>query len=238
GIGGLGVHLTPTTKGNLMIGPSAEYIDDGEDYASTRRIMDKLFAEAKQLLPTIERRHIIGSFCGIRAKQAPPSEGGFHDFVICEKPRNMVQLIGIESPGLTASAPIARRVAAMIAGKTQPKADFDPIHRFKPRFRDLPREEQQKLIEQDPDYGEIVCRCEQVTRREIRDAIENPLGARTVSSIKYRTAATMGRCQGGYCLSRIARMLIEEYGMKPEEVTLRGEGSPLFEGYLREEAHE
>lgn len=237
GIGGLGVHLTPTTKGNLLIGPSAEYIDDPEDYASTAPIMDKLFTEAKQLLPALERRQIIGAYSGIRSKLAPPNEGGYHDFVICEKPQGMIQLIGIESPGLTASVPIARRVVGMLKEHEtlKERTDFQPVHKAKVKFSQLPKEEQEALIRQDPEYGEIVCRCEQVTKREVRDAIENPLGVRSLSGIKYRCSVTMGRCQGGYCLSRIADMLIHEYHMKPEEVTLRGEGSPLFEGFLRED---
>ena len=111
------MHLTPTTDGNLLIGPSAEYIGDPEDCASTAPVMDKLFSEAKQLLPSLERRHIIGSYCGNRAKLAPPEEGGFRDFVIREFPEapGAIQLIGIESPGLTSSMPIARMAASMLA---------------------------------------------------------------------------------------------------------------------------
>lgn len=238
GIGGLGVHLTPTTDGNLLIGPSAEYIEDPEDYASTAPIMDKLFSEAKQLLPDLERRYIIGSYCGNRAKLAPPEEGGFHDFIIQEFPEapGAVQLIGIESPGLTSSMPIARMVVDLLAGHETlvRKTVWNQRERPNPRFHELPVEEQRRLVAEDPDYGEIICRCEQVTKREIKDAIENPLGVKTVSGIKYRCRATTGRCQGGYCLTRIADILIKEYGMKPEEITVRGGGSHLFDGFLRE----
>lgn len=240
GIGGLGVHLTPTTDGNLMIGPSAEYIQDPEDYASTAPVMDKLFAEAKQLLPVLERRHIIGSYCGNRAKLAPPEEGGFHDFVIQEFPEapGAIQLIGIESPGLTSSVPIARRVAELLSKHEHlvPKTEWIPPRKRKPRFRDLPREEQNCLIANDPDYGEIICRCEQITKREIRDAIESCLGRPTLSAVKYRCRATMGRCQGGYCLPRIAEILIQDYKMKPDDIVKREEASHLFKGFLREEA--
>lgn len=238
GIGGLGVHLTPTTDGNLLIGPSAEYIEDPEDYASTAPIMAKLFSEAKQLLPVLERRHIIGSYCGNRAKLAPPEEGGFHDFIIQEFPEapRAVQLIGIESPGLTSSMPIARMVVDMLAKHeilTRKKA-WSQRKTPKARFHELPVEEQRRMVAEDPDYGEIICRCEQVTKREIKDAIENPLGVKTISGIKYRCRATTGRCQGGYCLTRIADILIKEYGMKPEEITIRDGGSHLFDGFLRE----
>lgn len=237
GIGGLGVHLTPTIDGNIIIGPSAEYIDENDDYASTPEIMDKLFSEARALLPAIERKYIIGNYCGIRPKQAPPGEGGFRDFVIKEEEEcpGLINLIGIESPGFTASAPIARMVRDLIAGHVElkEKKDFNPIRKGRVRFRKLSREEQEKLIKEDPEYGEIICRCQNVTRREIRDAIENRFGARSISSIKYRAWATTGRCNGGYCLAKIVDMLVKDYGMKPQEITYRGAGSSMFSGEVK-----
>ena len=237
GIGGLGVHLTPTIDGNIIIGPSAEYIDDSEDYSSTREIMGKLFSEAKALLPAIERKYIIGNFCGIRPKQTPPKEGGFRDFVIKEEEDcpGLINLIGIESPGFTASAPIARMVREILGShiRLEEKKDFNPYRKGHVRFRDLPVEEQKKLIKSDPEYGEIICRCQNVTRREIRDAIENRFGARSITSIKYRAWATTGRCNGGYCLAKIVDMLVHDYHMKPEEITFRGAGSELFSGEVK-----
>ena len=114
-----------------------------------------------------------------------------------------------------------------------PKETFQPQRRGIPRFRTLPPEEQAALIAADPDYGEVCCRCQTVTRAEVRQAIENPLGVKTISGIKYRAWATTGRCQGGYCLPKIAQMLVEEYGLSPEEVTYRGEGSSLFTGRVK-----
>ncbi|HAN42838.1 MAG TPA: FAD/NAD(P)-binding oxidoreductase, partial [Sphaerochaeta sp.] len=95
------------------------------------------------------------------------------------------------------------------------------------------KEEQEKLIKQDPEYGEIICRCQNVTRREIRDAIENRFGARSISSIKYRAWATTGRCNGGYCLAKIVDMLVKDYGMKPEEIDYRSVGSEMFCGEVK-----
>lgn len=236
GIGGLGVHLTPTIDGNLIIGPSAEYIDEPDDYASTSEIMDKLWREAKELLPQIERKHIIGNYCGIRPKQAPPGEGGFRDFVIKEeRVPGFINLIGIESPGLTASVPIARMVVGIVRGHEElvAKSDFIFERKGRVRFRELSLEEQQKRIEIDPEYGDIICRCQTVTKREIRDAIENVFGARSISSIKYRAWATTGRCNGGYCLSKIVDMLINEYHMSPDSITYRGAGSEMFTGEVK-----
>ena len=232
GIGGLGVHLTPTVHGNLMIGPSAEYIDSRGDYACTAEIMEKLFREAKQLLPALERKHIIGNYSGIRPKQAPPGEGGFRDFVIREEEScpGLINLIGIESPGLTASVPIARMVRRLLEkhGGLEKKREYIAERKGIRRFRELSEEEQERLIQMDPEYGEIMCRCQRITKREIREAIENPLGARSLSSIKYRAWPMTGRCNGGYCLTRIVDMLVREYGMRPEEVMYRSAGSELF----------
>ena len=237
GAGGLGVHLTPTVHGNLLIGPSAEYIDAPDDVSSTKPVMDQLFREARQLLPALERRHIIGAYCGLRPKQAPPGEGGFRDFVIREEPKcpGLINLIGIESPGMTASMPIARMVRELLAGSVDlvEKEDFIPERRGILRFREQTRERQAALIREDPDYGEVFCRCQTVTKAEIRQAIENPLGVRSISGIKYRAWATTGRCNGGYCLPKIAELLTTEYGRSPEEVTYRGDGSPLFTGRVK-----
>ena len=100
-------------------------------------------------------------------------------------------------------------------------------------FRNCLPEEKADLVAQDPDYGEIVCRCEQITKREILDAIQNPLGNKTIAGIKYRARAMMGRCQGGFCLPRIVEILQKEFGYKPEDFILNRPGSELFSGKVR-----
>lgn len=240
GIGGLGVHITPTIDGNLILGPSAEYIEERDDYSCTSETMSKLFREAKELLPSLERKHIIGNYAGIRAKQAPPSEGGFRDFVIKEEETvpGFINLVGIESPGLTASVPIAKMVRDLVAKHVDltEKKEFIAHRTALPRFRDLSEEEQAEMIADNPEYGEIICRCQKVTKREIRNAIESgfKLGVKpSISSIKYRAWPTTGRCNGGYCLTRIVDMLINEYGLKPEEIRYRGMGSEMFSGSVK-----
>ena len=237
GIGGLGVHLTPTVHGNIIVGPSNEYIDDDSDYATTQAVLDKLFREAQQLLPTLQRKDIIGSYAGLRSKQAPPEEGGFRDFVIKEEEAvpGFINLVGIESPGMTASMPIAKRVTEMVRQKLAPaeNPNFAPVQKGICRFAEQSDEEKARLIAEDSNYGEIICRCQQITKKEICQAIENPLGVKTIAAIKYRAWPTTGRCQGGYCLSRIVEILEQEYGMAPEEITQRGEGSELFSGRVK-----
>jgi glycerol-3-phosphate dehydrogenase len=104
---------------------------------------------------------------------------------------------------------------------------------FTGHFSHLPYEQRMDMIEKEPEYGEIICRCEQITKKEIRDAIENPLGSWTMMSVKYRARAMMGRCQGGFCVPRIVRILRDEYGYKPDDYMIRSVKSNMFAGNVR-----
>jgi len=239
GAGGLGIHLTPTINGNILVGPSDEYIKRKDNYSTTFKVMKMLSVEARKFLPLISPGYIIRSYSGLRAKQAPSSEGGFWDFVIEESDtvNNFINLIGIESPGLTAAQPIAQRVVEIIDKKERltPNPNFNPSRKGILRFEEQDKETKKALIKQDPDYGEIVCRCEKVTKKEILEAINNPLGAKSLISIKYRTRAMMGRCQGGYCLPRIIEILREYFDLNPQEILLKGDNSYLLTGYRSDE---
>jgi glycerol-3-phosphate dehydrogenase len=236
GAGGLGIHLTPTIDGNILIGPSNEYIKSKDNLSVTSSVMKMLSSEARKFLPIISPGYIIRSYSGLRAKQAPSSEGGFWDFVIEESNTvdNFINLIGIESPGLTAAQPIAKRVVKIINKKERLNSNpnFNPFRKRILRFEEQDEETKKALIKQDPDYGEIICRCEKVTKKEILEAANNPLGARSLISIKYRTRAMMGRCQGGYCLPRIIEILRENFNLAPREITLKGKNSFLLTGYI------
>jgi len=239
GSGGLGIHLTPTVDGNILIGPSNEYMDNPEDYSVTSSVMKNLSREAKGYMSQMNGRLYIRNFAGMRAKQAPPEEGGFYDYIIREEDSRpgLINLIGIESPGLTASMPIARYVSGIVktvfermGSDVRTKLEFEGARKGPIRFSEQSDDVKAALIESDPDYGEIICRCEQVTKKEILQAIENPLGARSLISIKYRSRAMMGRCQGGYCTQRILQILRDEYGYSPEDIKLGNDGSWLLSG--------
>ncbi|HDZ91676.1 MAG: NAD(P)/FAD-dependent oxidoreductase [Deltaproteobacteria bacterium] len=238
GKAGLGIHLTKTVDGNILVGPSNEYVDGPEDWATTSYIMGKLREEGEKLLPSLTTSDIIRSFSGIRAKQAPPEEGGFRDFVIESRTDvpGFVNLVGIESPGLTSSPAIARMVRDMVSALVplREKPEFKPeLDRMTGYFHELSAEEQADLVAKDRDYGEIVCRCEQITRKEVLEAIENPLGVKSVTALKFRARVMMGRCQGGFCLPKIVRILQEDFGYRPEDFFLYREGSHLFTGRVR-----
>jgi glycerol-3-phosphate dehydrogenase len=235
---GLGIHLTNTVDGNILIGPSNEYVDTADDYACTADIIGQLKKEGRELLPAISTSDFIRGFSGLRPKQTPPSVKGFKEFVIEARKDipGFINLVGIESPGLTCSPAIALMVRDMV-GETLPLGEKEHFiaerSGFPGSFHDLPEEEKADLVARDPDYGEIVCRCEQITKREILDAIENPLGSRTIAGIKYRSRAMMGRCQGGFCMPRIVQILEKDFGYRPEDYRLYSPDSYLFTGHVR-----
>lgn len=236
---GLGIHLTPTVDGNILVGPSAEYVKDHEDYSCSNEVMQTLRQEGRNLLPGLKMSDLIRSFSGVRPKLTPPEVGGNSDFIIenREDIKGFINLVGIESPGLTSAPAIAERVSVMVGTHLRMERNPRFEHRRKGSpffFSELPDDEKQELIAQNPNYGEIICRCEKITKQEILDAIRNPLGARTFVSIKYRARSGMGRCQGGFCLPRITRILRDEFGYTPEDFILKGRTSPLFVGKVRE----
>jgi glycerol-3-phosphate dehydrogenase len=147
----------------------------------------------------------------------------------------MINLIGIESPGLTASMPIAKYVEKMLDAelKFNKKTSYNPIYKRITKFSNSEEAIKNKLIIENSDWGEIICRCEGITLAEIKNALNNPLGVRTLTGIKNRVRAMMGRCQGGYCISHIISILINDFGYQPQDVAFRHIGDQPFVGYIK-----
>jgi len=230
---GLGVHLTPTINGNILIGPSTEYIEGREDISTTGDTMQLLLKEAVELLPALRGAQVIRSYSGIRPKLFHPSSGlSFADFHIGESSSapGFINLVGIESPGLTSAPAIATYIKDNFIAthfNLHPNRNFT-AHRPAPLRREfLSPPQRRNLARKDHNFAEIICRCEGVSRGEVLSAIENPLGVRTLNGIKKRTHSMMGRCQGGFCLARITEILQEEYGITPDEIRQNGPTSIL-----------
>lgn len=236
-LGGLGVHLTPSVDGNIFIGPSNEYIHEREDYASTQDIQEKLLQDGSRIFPHLTRDLFIRNFAGVRPKLTTKEQGGYHDFVIerAGGGKRAIHLIGIESPGLTASLPIAQEVVSLMQEVENliSNPQFRPVRKAGPAFRVLSVEEQKELIAQNPDYGDIICRCSVITKAEVLEALRGPLGAKTMAGVKYRCRTMMGRCQGGYCQMRVADLIMQETGLSCEKVLYKLNGSYLFTGEVR-----
>jgi len=221
-----GILVTPTIHGNTLIGPNAQNIEDKGDCAVTAQGLAEVLHGARRLVPSLEVRDVIAVFAGLR-----PS-GSTGDFLM-EVPREVkgfVNLAGIESPGLTAAPAIAEWVVEALREhglELEEKREYNPIRPAPPRFSELSKKEQAALIEKDPRYGHIVCRCEMVTEGEIVRAIHSPVPARTYDAIKRRTRCGTGRCQGGFDTPRVIKILARELGIPPTEVTKKGPGSEL-----------
>jgi glycerol-3-phosphate dehydrogenase len=217
-----GVLIIPTADGNTMLGPTAEEIHDRSDVSTSTPGKQAIIASARRLVPSIREDQIIASFAGLR----PTTKEG--DFYIREDLEGFVNLVGIQSPGLTAGPAIAEHVVKMLSDKEtfEPKRDAISVRAAIPRMRTLGHAERNQLIKEDPQYGEVVCRCELVTRKEIREAIRR--GARTLDGVKFRTRSQMGRCHGSFCTMRIMKILSEELQIPYEAVTKRGRGSELI----------
>jgi glycerol-3-phosphate dehydrogenase len=236
---GKGILVAGTVHGNVIIGPNAEVIADKEDLAVTAAGLQEIICGAKKLVPSLTLRPVISLFAGLRAYgnapcETPGVEYG-HDFII-EIPKGvqgLVNLGGIESPGLTAAPAIALRIIDLLkdAGeKLVEKRDWNPVRPRRPRFRHLSMKERADLIAKDDRYGRVVCRCEMVTEGEIVAEIHAPLPARTYDAIKRRTWLGTGRCLGGFDTPRVVDILARELGIQPLEVSKKGPGSEFLRG--------
>ncbi len=217
-----GILIIPTVDGNTMIGPTAEEVPDREDLTTTRAGRRFVFDKIHRLIPSIREDQIITSFAGLR----PATGEG--DFYIREDREGFVNVVGIESPGLTAAPAIAEYVVGMLSEKLSltPRTHYQAKRSAIPRFRRLSREERNALIREDTEFGEVVCRCELITKKEIKEAIRR--GARTMDGIKFRTRSQMGRCHGAFCTMKIMAIMAEELGLPYDAITKRGKGSELI----------
>lgn len=231
---GKGVLVSPTVHGNLLLGPSAIDVEDGTAVETTAQALGLVADAARKTWPGESLRSVITTFAGIRAHEANG------DFVIgaVEGAPGAYETVGIESPGLTSAPAIAQMLVEQIARENSlsKKAEWKPAPRREKPFYAMTLEERVAVVQKDPSYGTLVCRCEEVTEAEIRAAIRRPVGARTIDAVKRRTRAGMGRCQGGFCSPRVLEILSEELGINPTEVTKCGGDSRLLVGTIAEAA--
>lgn len=226
---GKGVLITPTVDGNILIGPNAEDIDNKSNLNTTKEGLDGILSKAQlSIQGSLPMNMVITSFAGNRAR----TDGD--DFIIGEAldAKNFINVAGIQSPGLSSAPSIAVMVAEIVIGKLSPEKNskFNPLRKGIKKFREMSNEERKKIIKKIPEYGKIVCRCETVTEGEIIDSIRRPLGARTVDGVKWRTRAGMGRCQSGFCGTRIVDILSKELNIPRYDVTKSGGDSILLTG--------
>jgi glycerol-3-phosphate dehydrogenase len=214
-----------------LTGPTSVDIEDKEDTSATSVGFESIIGQAKENVPAIPFNKTITSFCGLRAV------GSTGDFIINSPKRGIMNLGGIESPGLTSAPAIAEYIVELLKEQGMellPKENYNPIREPQHSFKEASMDEKNEMIKKDKSFGKIVCRCETVTEGEILRAIRTNPGARDLDGVKRRTRAQMGRCQGGFCGPQIVELLAKELGISYEAVTKSGEGSYINIGRTKE----
>ena len=209
---GKGILVSRTTSNNYIVGPSSEPVNDIDDLSTDGLTLSNVRAQASEMVPSIPFNQAIRAFSGNRATCTR------HDFVIerCKGKENFVILGGIESPGLVSSPAIGEYVVEEFIKPTlnlQKNPNFNPRVRKFLRTKDMSLQERNELIKKDPDYGEIVCFCEQVSLGEVKDALSRSVPPRSIKAMKKRVRAGFGKCHGGFCQPRILSELAKHYGV-------------------------
>ena len=232
---GDGITIVPTCDGNLLLGPSRREVEGRFDGSTALTGLTELKEKGKWLLPDLPLDQVIRSFAGARTNPYLLDENGnvtdksLKDFIILEED-GFFDLIGVKTPGITCAKELGTYLSDQIIisfeSKPELKTDFDPIRKAIPKASEL--------LEQDPNaffllpkaYTEIICRCKNVSRGEILEAIKR--GATTLDGIKRRTGAGMGRCQGGYCMEKVLHIISETMNTEIETITKDGIGSEIL----------
>ena len=229
---GKGILVSPTTHGNIIVGPTALDVEDKDLTWTTPEGLKEVWTKALLTVPTLPRGGIITQFSGLRAHEKGD------DFVVgfSEDVEGLYNLVGIESPGLASSPAIAKYCAEEIAKYLSLKANekFNGVRHSIRHISHMNDDELALAIKENPLFGHVICRCEVVSEAEIREAIRRVPGAKDLDGVKRRVRAGMGRCQMGFCTPRIMEILHEELGISMEEITKRGKGSELVEGRIKE----
>ncbi|MBP5091479.1 MAG: NAD(P)/FAD-dependent oxidoreductase [Bacilli bacterium] len=215
---GKGVLVSPTCHGNLIVGPDAnlnvKYREDVSNSAAGLKFVRDASARSVPSIPFYEN---IRNFAGERATIAE-----MDDFLIGERNDvpGFINFAGIKSPGLTCGPAFGYEAVEILKGMGVDlieKKDYKliPLPKY---FKELSKEEQAEMIKNDPNYGQVICRCETITLGEIIAAIHAPIPARSIDGVKRRTNAGMGRCQGGFCGPKVFAILMKEAGLNYKEV--------------------
>lgn len=235
-----GGGLVKTIDGNLLVGPDAYEQPFREDYSTDKYHIDNIINRHFPLIKELSRQDIITYYSGIRASTYE------EDFIIerSEYIKNFIHAAGIQSPGIASAPAIAEEIEKITCNVLREEAEikmkekWNPYRKGIPEIRHMSFEERAKLIKNRPDYGEIICRCEEITKGEIIDALNTPLPVTTVDGIKRRVRPGMGRCQGGFCTPPVMKIISEVTGKKLIDITKKGMNSNMLMEEVQNIQHE
>ena len=230
---GKGVLVSKTTSDNYIVGPSSELNDDRDDVSTDKLTLDMIKQQANLIVDNIPYNTVIRTFAGLRATCTR------HDFVIEKDSKydHFINVGGIESPGLVSSPAIAKYVVEELVSSISlliNNKDYNPRVRRYPHLKELPLEKRNELIKQNPDFGEMVCNCEQITLGEIKDVLNRSVPPHSIKGVKRRVRAGFGRCQGGFCEPKVVLLLAKHYGISPLEVPLDDVDSKILLSKVKE----
>ncbi len=223
-----GGGMIPTIDGNILVGPDAYEQPYRENYDTNSGRVTAILKKHLPLINGVNEQDVITYFSGVRAATYE------EDYIIERSTyvQNLVHAAGIQSPGLASAPAIAQDVAKLVLEAlphaVQKNTSFNPNRRAYPDLSRMSFSQKHQVIQNNPDYGVIVCRCEGVSKGEIIDAIRSPVPALSLDAIKRRVRPGMGRCQGGFCSPSIVKLLAQYGGINITEVTKKGEGSPVL----------
>lgn len=215
GPAGKGVLCVPTCHGNVLLGPNSEWLEE-EDNGTSSEGLTEVKEKLKKTVNNVPYHEVIHSYSGLRPC------GNEDEFFIQHSPKdtNVIHLGCIDSPGLASAPAISEYVlqTLLLPHHSWSKKMMIHHHRMAVRMKDLTIEERQVLIKKKPQYGHIICRCEEISEQEVVDCIHEPCGARTIKEIKKRIRPGMGKCQGGFCEVEVAKILARELQIPLSEV--------------------
>lgn len=225
--GGGVVH---TVDNNVLLGPNAIEVPDREDFTTDMESIKEIYDKQVIIQDKLKMSDVITYFAGERPATYE------EDFVVRKGifTKNIIEVAGIQSPGVTTAPAVAMDVAkwaVIMLGrekKVEVNADYNPKHKGVPHLAEMSEEERNALIKKNPLYGEIVCRCEEISKGEIIDAINSPVPVYTVDAIKRRVRPGMGRCQGGFCGPTVIKILAEQKGCSVEDITKANDYSTIL----------
>ena len=227
-----GKLMCPTIHGNMLVGPTAEDLDNKTDKSVTTDGLESIVKDVQRLIPNVNIRDTITQYSGLRPNRNPE---GLHVDVYDDL-EGYVHLSGVRSTGLTLSVSMGVYVAQLLKEHGCDlvyKEDFKKTRKGIRIFHEMTADEQEEIIKENPGYGNIICRCETITEGEILDAIHRPLGARSMDAVKRRVRAGMGRCQGGFCGPKVLEILSKELNIPVEQVNKNVAGSYMVSGKMR-----
>lgn len=223
-----GLLVIPTVDGPVMVGPTAVDVESKTDLGTTAEGLKAVFEHAQKMVPAIRTTDIITSFAGLR----PVATGD--DFIIGPtKLKGFINAAGIQSPGLTSAPAIAEMMRDILLKeglKLEMKSIFIAHRRgilhIRKAVEDRDFDKVEDAIRIDTGYAKLVCRCENVTEAEIKEAVKR--GHTSMDAVKFMTRAGTGRCQGGFCSSRVMKIIEKETDTPLEKITKNGPGSEML----------